>query len=86
MYVRNDMEKITNATVISRAAVADKSIPKNRFDGLLKQHLTETAGLFDLFRGLCVVPIFSMWRVMCRGASAAWTKIELLSSRLIAKV
>jgi len=33
------MEKITKASVISRAAVADKSMAKKRFDGLVKQHL-----------------------------------------------
>ena len=31
-----DMEKITNASVISRATAADNSKAKKRFDGILK--------------------------------------------------
>jgi hypothetical protein len=43
IYVRNDIEKITKPSVISRKIAFDKSIVKKRFSVLLKRHLTQTA-------------------------------------------
>jgi hypothetical protein len=39
-YVRNDIEKITEASVISRKVAFDKLIAKKRFRAVLKRHLT----------------------------------------------
>src|ERR1700682_5655889 len=42
IYVRNEIEKITKASVISRKIAFDKSIAKKRFRALFKRHLTLT--------------------------------------------
>src|SRR5437016_11592005 len=42
-YVRNDIEKITKASVISRKIAFDKLIAKKPFNALPKRHLTQTA-------------------------------------------
>ena len=39
-YVRNAIEKITKASVISRLIAFDKAIAKKRFRAFLKRHLT----------------------------------------------
>src|SRR5712671_3791492 len=39
IYVRNDIEKITKASVISRKITSDKPVAKKRFRPLLKRHL-----------------------------------------------
>jgi hypothetical protein len=43
IYVRNDIEKITKASVISRKIAFDKWIAKKPFRALPKRHLTQTA-------------------------------------------
>src|ERR1700751_4364969 len=43
IYVRNDIEKITKASVISRKIAFDKWTAKKPFRALPKRHLTQTA-------------------------------------------
>ena|SRR5207248_6522983 len=43
IYVKNDIERITKASVISRKIAFDKPIAKKPFSALPKRHLTQTA-------------------------------------------